>query len=70
MVSFKKVLLTPSQLKIVAEIGVSVSQVTFASMVIPFLVPGFDRSKLFVVTLGVVVTLISWLLSILVVKKV
>jgi len=63
-------LLTDPQLKILADIGIAVGQLSAASMAVPFVVPGLDKTKLHLIALGLLVTLSSWLLSVLVVRKV
>lgn len=63
-------ILTAPQLKVVSDIGVAGGQLATGSMILPFLVPGLDRSKMSVIALGMLATIISWLISILVVRKI
>lgn len=64
-----KPLLTDSQLKVLADIGVAAGQLSAASMVLPFVVPGLDKTKLPVIVLGLVSTSICWVGSILLVRR-
>lgn len=68
---FEKVkpILTDSQLKILADIGVAVGQISVASMILPFVVPVIDESKTSMIILGAGITLGSWFMSLLVVRK-
>jgi hypothetical protein len=65
-----KIKLTDHQLKVLADIGVTAGQLAAASLVLPFVVPGLDESKLNVVILGVLITIGSWLFSLFVVRRV
>jgi len=59
-----------SQLKVLSDVCRDVGQVSLASAVVPPLISGLDRELLRVVTLGVAVSLVFWLLSILLVRRV
>lgn len=63
-------MLTGAQLEVVSEIGVVIGQLSAASMVLPFVVPGLDDTKLQVITLGLLLTFGSWSLSVIVARKV
>lgn len=65
-----KPLLTDSQLKIIADIGIAAGQLSAASMILPFILPGLDQTKTHVVVLGILLTCGFWLLSIFTVRKV
>ncbi len=65
-----KPLLTDSQLKILADIGVAAGQLFLAAMVLPFVVPGLDKSKVAVIELGLISTVFSWSLSVLIARRI
>ena len=62
--------LNSSQLKIMADIGVALGQLAIGSMIVPFLIPGLDKSKTGMIVLGIIFSTTFFLLSILLVKKV
>ncbi len=62
----KNLRLNRSQLKVLVDIGIVAGQLTAASMVLPFIVPGLDQTKLAVVILGLLLTFGLWSVSILV----
>lgn len=62
--------LTESQLKILADIGVAAGQLTMGVMVLPFIVPGLDKTKLPVIVLGLAATSISWMGAILLGRRI
>jgi len=72
-VNFKKMvkpLLTDSQLKVLADIGIVAGQLFLAAMVLPFVVPGLDKSKIAVIELGSIFTTASWFFSILIARRI
>ena len=65
----KPPLLTDAQLNRLSEICIVIGEVFFASAVITPLVAGIDDSKFPVVLSGVVLSVFSWIVSILLVRK-
>ncbi len=63
-----KVKFTDSQLKQLSNIFIVVGEVLFATVVIPFFF-GVDKPQLDKVLSGVILTYISWVLSLYVVRK-
>lgn len=63
-----KPLLTDPQLKVLADIGVVAGQLFLAAMVLPFAVPGLDKSRVAVIELGSVFTIVSWSFSVLITR--
>ena len=57
------------QLKTISEIFSDIGQVCIASMVIPFIIPGFEKDQIATIILGTSLALLFWTLSILLVKK-
>lgn len=62
--------LNNSQRKVLVEICVAVGQLAAASMVLPFVVPGFDQAKLFVITLGLLITIGAWFWAVMLARKI
>lgn len=62
--------LTESQVKVLIDIGVAAGQLTGATMVLPFLVPGLDKAKLPVIVWGIMITALFWVGSVLLAKKI
>ena len=62
--------LTESQVKVLIDIGVATGQLSTASMVLPFIVPGLDKTKLPVVVLGLAFMTIFWLGAVLLAKRI
>jgi hypothetical protein len=65
-----KPLLTDSQLKVLADIGIAAGQLFLAAMVLPFVIPGLDKSKIMVIELGSVFTIVSWSFSVLITRRI
>lgn len=62
--------LTEGQLKVLADIGVAAGQLAAATMVLPFVVPGLDKTKLPVIAWGLFATAIFWVGSVLLAKRI
>lgn len=61
--------LTSTQLDKLSDILIAVGQLSVVSMVIPFILPGLDRGKFLMVVLGVFIAFFSWILSIMIVRR-
>lgn len=66
----KKIKLNNFQLKVLVDIGILAGQLAAASMVLPFMIPGLDQTKLAVVLLGLLLTFGLWSVSILVAGRI
>lgn len=62
-------LLNNDQRKVLADIGVASGQISAGSMVLPFLIPNLDQTRIFVIILGLISTFIAWIFSIWIVRK-
>lgn len=63
-------LLNESQVKVLIDISVAAGQLSAASMVLPFVAPGLDKTKLPVIVLGVVFMIVFWAGSILLARRI
>jgi len=61
--------LTEGQLKVMADIGVAAGQITLGAMVLPFVVPELDKTKLPLVVSGAVGTALFWIGSVFLAKR-
>ncbi len=52
--------LTEGQVKVMADIGVAAGQLTVGAMVLPFVIPELDKTKLPLVVSGAVGTAFFW----------
>jgi len=62
--------LSDAQLKVLADIGIAAGQLSSASMILPFVVPGIDRTAIPLIIIGASVTVGAWLFSAIIVRKV
>lgn len=60
---------TASQLDKLSDVFITAGQLFAASMILPFVIPELDKAKLSVIVLGLALTLISWTLSVLIIRK-
>ena len=63
-------LLTESQLKVIIDIAIAAAQLLLASLVLPFVVPGFDQAQIAMILFGSITALSSWLGAIGLARKV
>lgn len=61
-------ILTSTQLDKLADIFIALGQLSFGSMILPFILPGLDQSKLPVVLFGIVTLITSWSASIIIAR--
>jgi len=66
----KRPILTSSQLDKLADVLIAAGQLSAGSIILPFIIPGFDKTKIPMIILGAVMTFSSWILSILIVRRV
>ncbi len=62
--------LTESQLKVLADIGVAAGQLSAASMILPFVIPGLDKTKLSMIAWGIAATALFWVGGVLLSRKI
>lgn len=65
----KEPILTFSQLDKLSDVFIAFGQLSAASMVIPFLLPELDEKRLPMVVLGSGITIICWIASVLIVRR-
>ena len=58
------------QIKVLADIGIVSGQLSAASMILPFIIPGLDQTKIPVIILGLLFTIVSWIFSVLIVRRI
>ena len=63
-------LLAEPQLRVLADIGVAAGQLSAGAMVLPFVISGLDETKLPVIVLGIIFTVVCWTGSVLLVRKI
>lgn len=61
--------LNDDQRKVLADIGIAAGQITAGSMVLPFLIPGLDQSRVVMIISGIIITIALWTFSVMIVKK-
>lgn len=66
----KEPILTTSQVEKLADVFIAFGQLSAASMVIPFLLPDVDQSRLFMILLGILLTIGAWSSSVLIVRRI
>ena len=67
---YLKFKLTRDQLKVVSDICVATSQVTLGSIVVPYITSEIDQVKVAVLLLGIIATVILWIYSVTIIRKV
>ena len=58
-----------NQRKVLIDICLLVGQLAAASMILPFIVPAFDQTAFFVIILGLLMTLGSWSLGVMIARR-
>ncbi len=61
--------LTEPQLKTLIDIGVGFGQLMLGSVVLPFLLPGFDQIRYPVIILGLIAAFLSWTISVIAARR-
>ncbi len=63
-------ILTSTQLDKLADIFIALGQLSFGSMILPFILPDLDQSKLPVVLFGIVTLITSWSATIIIARRI